>query len=530
MSDNQQNDNLEEKKTVSLRSKKKGNNNSNTIKQKEKEVSKQISSANDKPQHGQNANTSKKTKKDVKSAKTIVMKKSSGKDATPNKSEKAVKPKANRKSMLVKTVDDKSANPIFKSEVSTNCSAKSKINLITERQSKSLPKTKSTSVTKSTEMAPSIIDVKRETNLSNKTLISKQQKENDESKKGATSSKSSQTGKLIGKVDEVKKEKDAEKKARLDAIAEAKILKKKLKRQQLKEKKRKLMQEEKERLERERKPILPVFKLTVRNLPPDLSEKLFIEQIQKKNPDLKEFITEYYYVQGYYPTNQFEANVLSRCYINCSDETTMMTVGRTIKQMKFKDDVRGRVEEPTKNENQNIEERGIEEEEASEIYNPVIEKSFLQSMPDFASIGVINTGKWDSCNGKLEMNSAFKKFVEAIDSEGKIPIPEDIFNKMKKVKSVWGNTSLKQLKKNKSQTPEPGQTAVKTGGETEKQKKKKKKKEKRKRKAKERKEAEAKAVSFVGNENKEGSSAEKKKRKRVKKQKNNKSGELDQKS
>lgn len=259
---------------------------------------------------------------------------------------------------------------------------------------------------------------------------------------------------------------------------EAKLLKKKQKRLQQREKKKKLQKQAKEREQR-----LPVYKLTIRNLPPNLSKESFMLQVEQLHPEFKEFITEYYYVRGYYPVNQFEASIPSRCYINCSEETTMMQVGRAIKQMTFVDDKTTNIstdnDDNSKPQNETVEtsESG-EVVEEMEIYAPAVEKSFLQMMPDFNERGEIHIDKWDFFNNKLEESSAYKKFIKSIESNGEIPLPVDIFNKSKRVKKkvekkVDSEKGKKKGDKKKSKkSPEEEAKAAE---------KKKRKKEKRKR-------------------------------------------------
>lgn len=210
---------------------------------------------------------------------------------------------------------------------------------------------------------------------------------------------------------------------------EAKKLRKKRKRQLQKEKRKQLQQEQKLR---EEKPRLPVNKITVRNLPPKLSKESFITRVVQATPELEQHFAEYYYVDGFYPENQFESSVPSRCYINCTDESSMMLVGRAIKTLTFTDDAPSKPEAEKNTTDENAEK--VEAMEELETYIPSIEKTFYQVMPEFKSLGEPFINKWDFMNGKLEDDFAFKKFCEAIDSEGKMPLPDNIFSKGSKNK------------------------------------------------------------------------------------------------
>ena len=225
---------------------------------------------------------------------------------------------------------------------------------------------------------------------------------------------------------------------------EAKRLKKKRKRQQQKEKRKQLQQAQKLRGE---KPRLPVNKITVRNLPPNLSKASFINKVFQKNPELEQYVAEYYYVNGFYPKNKFESSVPSRCYINCTDESTMMLVGRAVKAMTFTDDTPSKPKTDNSNNDENLNKAEVMED--LETYIPSVEKSFYQVMPEFKSVGEPVIDKWDFMNGKLNDDFAFKKFCEAIDSEGKVPLPDNIFSKGNKNKKKEKITADSQKNKGK---------------------------------------------------------------------------------
>lgn len=252
---------------------------------------------------------------------------------------------------------------------------------------------------------------------------------------------------------------------------DAKKLKKKRKRQMQKERRKQLQLERKRKAE---KPRLPVNKITVRNLPPSLSKESFITKIKQTNPQLEAYISEYYYVNGYYPRNQFESSVPSRCYISCLDELNMMQVGRAIKSMTFTDDKPNTSETESKNVEGNGE--PVPDTDDLETYIPIIEKSLYQVMPDFNFLGEITIDKWDFLNGKLEEDFAFKRFCESIDSEGKISLPENIFSKggkSKKKQKTSDQVKDKKLVKNKADGEQKSETKSK-----KKQKKRGKKKAK----------------------------------------------------
>lgn len=272
------------------------------------------------------------------------------------------------------------------------------------------------------------------------------------------------------------------------SVLPAKIQKKRLKRQLQKEKKRKFLQAQREKA---KIPRLPVFKLTIRNLPPNLTEESFISKIQEKNEDFKKLITEYYYVKGYYPVNQFEPNVRSRCYLNFVDENAMMLGGRTIKQMTFvndnlKDDKYSTNDKKVNKKKVVIDKEQGEGEEEKEIYSPIIEKSFYQAMPDFEKLGQLNVDKWHFFNGKLKDNSSYKKYLQIIESQGKIPFPDNIFKKTK-FKKIREQDKLKGDKnvKDNSLKNSTSDENSKTKAEKEKEKKKRKRKERRAKKKKE---------------------------------------------
>ena len=206
---------------------------------------------------------------------------------------------------------------------------------------------------------------------------------------------------------------------------ERKKLKFKLKRAANRQAKRETQREER-KLEQLAKCSIPVFKITIRKLPPLLKKESFIEQVSRTYPDFNKDVTSIYYVQGYHPEVQFEESVLSRCYINCTNQETMMKVGRAIKGMQFTDD-----------------------DGDEEIYNPTIEKSFYQEMPDFEKIennensdnteistpNIPNTIKidvWDVFNNKLDEVDVYKRFCEIISDENKKQLPSDIFAYAKK--------------------------------------------------------------------------------------------------
>ena len=260
---------------------------------------------------------------------------------------------------------------------------------------------------------------------------------------------------------------------------EAKKLRKKRKRQLQKEKRKQIQQEQKLR---EEKPRLPVNKITVRNLPPNLSKKSFITKVVQANRDLEQCIAEYYYVDGFYPKNQFESSVLSRCYINCTDESSMMLVGRAIKALTFTDDAPSEPEADKSTTDESAEK--VETMEELETYIPSVEKTFYQVMPEFKSLGEPFINKWDFMNGKLEDDFAFKKFCEAIDSEGKMPLPDNIFSK--------GSKSKKKEKTNPDSLKNKGKKILKAKAGTSEAKQesatKKKAKKRNKKKAKAKKE------------------------------------------
>ena len=206
---------------------------------------------------------------------------------------------------------------------------------------------------------------------------------------------------------------------------ERKKLKFKLKRAANRQAKREAQREER-KLEQLAKASIPVFKITICKLPPQLKKQSFIKQVSQTYPDFDKDVTGIYYVQGYHPEVQFEESVLSRCYINCTNQETMMKVGRAIKGMQFTDD-----------------------DGDEEIYNPTIEKSFYQEMPDFEKIennensdnteistpNIPNTIKidvWDVFNNKLDEVDVYKRFCEIISDENKKQLPSDIFAYAKK--------------------------------------------------------------------------------------------------
>lgn len=218
---------------------------------------------------------------------------------------------------------------------------------------------------------------------------------------------------------------------------------KKLKKRQKRQQQRQRKKEAEKKNNTPPVPKLPVFKITVRKLPPKLSKQSFIDQLYSAHPEFKDHITETYYVNGYLPDSQFEQHIPSRCYINCTNDQTMMIVGRGIKGMIFKND-NLTVNKTSKSEENNNDTKTNDDDgtgntkndndqseiydEDMETYTPIIEKSVYQAMPALnKEDGSINVDKWDFFNNKLEDIAIYQRFCEIISDSSRTQLPRDIF-------------------------------------------------------------------------------------------------------
>lgn len=225
-----------------------------------------------------------------------------------------------------------------------------------------------------------------------------------------------------------------------EEIEAEKKMKKKARRKQKKQKRRQESKTESHikpsRLKLRLKPKEPIFKLTVRKLPPNLCQESFINKVVDFFPDFNDLVRNWYYCPGQYPDSQFEQSTLSRCYINCKSKDAMMAIGRAIKELTFVDDDK----EPAVQEegNTDVQDRPVEEKEYDndeiygeaderEVYKPVIEKSMYQEMPNLTKDNSVHVEQWDFFNGKLGEIAIYQRFCEAISEEGRTQLPADIF-------------------------------------------------------------------------------------------------------
>lgn len=179
-------------------------------------------------------------------------------------------------------------------------------------------------------------------------------------------------------------------------------------------------------------------KLIVRKLPPLLTTSSFLDQIYKFNSEIKSSILSCYYVQGEYPANPYLPFVHSRCYIQCLDEQSLISVGKMIKEMKFTD-----------GNTQEVEAKG----EEMKVFTPFIEKAIFGQMPPYNGSKVSNPS-----NNTIEEEPLYKHFTDFCNSAGlfekkegdnakKVEHPKDILNYVMNV--VNRNLATSQSKKSK---------------------------------------------------------------------------------
>ena len=247
-------------------------------------------------------------------------------------------------------------------------------------------------------------------------------------------------------------------------------------------------------------PNLPVFKLTIRKLPPNLTKAAFVEKVISQFSDFLQHVNALYYVDGHSPEVQYEASTASRCYINCKSEQSMMIVGRTIKGITFIDEVASESGDGDQKGNSNA-----ELYEDLETYIPVIEKSFYQELPPLTKPLVASSDESKGMNPLMEISSelqiddeglvttkledvaVYQLFCELLEEEGRTHLPADIF-KYKTLHEAKQKAQLKKMKKKKpvekAGNKKGTNTSPSTDGKTDTPKKKKKKSKKKAKKKK----------------------------------------------
>lgn len=188
-------------------------------------------------------------------------------------------------------------------------------------------------------------------------------------------------------------------------------------------------------------------KLIVRSLPPLLTSSSFLGQIYKFDSGVRSLILSCYYVQGEYPANPYIPFVHSRCYIQCIDEPSLISIGKMIKTMKFADD-----------------QKLGEEKEELRSFSPSIEKAIFSSTPPLTANQVRG-----NINNTINDDSFYKQFKDYCDSTGyfekketeaskaKVEHPTDIFtyieNTVEKNKNTTKPKKVKQSKKKEPKEP-----------------------------------------------------------------------------
>jgi hypothetical protein len=296
--------------------------------------------------------------------------------------------------------------------------------------------------------------------------------------------------------------------SRGDTLSAAELKKERLKeKRKLKKKQKKLQNastgttlENTKKKKQNAVPNLPVFKLTIRKLPPNLTQAAFVEKVISQFSDFLQHVNALYYVDGHSPEVQYEASTASRCYINCKSEQSMMIVGRTIKGITFIDEVPSESGDGDQKGNSNA-----ELYEDLETYIPVIEKSFYQELPPLTKPLVASSDESKGMNPLMEISSelqiddeglvttkledvaVYQLFCELLEEEGRTHLPADIF-KYKTLHEAKQKAQLKKMKKKKpvekAGNKKGTNTSPSTDGKTDTPKKKKKKSKKKAKKKK----------------------------------------------